>query len=169
MVLYIPTWEGGVFVYCLPCTNTIAIMRSMKRFLALTLALVLVMSCGSLGIFAQAAASDYIAATFASNLNVTTKVSTGLKTEPNSSATVAYTVPANNTLSVQALHRNTSGVYYYEVLYYNMTLYVLATDCTMVSHLTGDISISNVSSPASLPIGDSFGIKGDITATKNLA
>lgn len=150
------------------CINTTADMKSIKRFLSLTIALVLVLSCGPLRIFTQAAASDYIAVTLASNLNVTTKVSTALKTEPNNSAAATYTVPANNTLSVQALHRNTSGTYYYEVLYYNMTLYVKATDCTMVNHLTGDISITNVSSPASLPIGDSFSIKGDITATKNL-
>lgn len=140
----------------------------MKRFLSLAVALVLVLSCMPLSLFAQAAASDYIAASYASNLNVITKVSTGLKAEPNNSASNKYTVAANNTLSVQALHKNTSGIYYYEVLYYNTTLYVKATDCQMVSHLTGDISIANAVSPASLPIGDSFSIKGDITSTKNL-
>ena len=140
----------------------------MKRFLSLVMVLVLVLSCVPLRMFAQAAASDYIAASYASNLSVTTKVSTALRAEPHSAASVQYTVAANNTLSVQALHRNTSGIYFYEVLYYNTVLYVQATDCTMVSHLTGDISITNVSSPASLPIGDSFSIKGDITSTKNL-
>ena len=129
---------------------------------------VLVLSCGGLGIFAQAAASDYIATSYAANLNVMTTVATALKSEPNNAAGAAYTVAANNTLRVQALHLNTSGTYYYEVLYYNTTLYVKATDCKFVSHLTGDISITNVSSPASLPIGTSFSIKGDITATKNL-
>ena len=129
---------------------------------------VLVLSCGGLGISARAAASDYIATSYAANLNVMTTVATALKSEPNNAAGAAYTVAANNTLSVQALHLNTSGTYYYEVLYYNTTLYVKATDCKFVSHLTGDISITNVSSPASLPIGTSFSIKGDITATKNL-
>ena len=143
-------------------------MRVFKRFLSLAMALVLILSCGELGIFAQAAASDYIAASYAANLNVMTTVATALKSEPNNAAGAAYTVAANNTLSVQALHLNTSGTYYYEVLYYNTTLYVKATDCKFVSHLTGDISITNVSSPASLPIGTSFSIKGDITATKNL-
>ena len=149
-------------------TNTTMTMKSLKRFLSLVMALILVLSCVPLSIFAQAAASDYIATSYASNLNVVTKVTTALKTEPNNAASAKYTVAANNTLNVQALHLNTSGTYYYEVVYYNTTLYVRATDCTMVSHLTGDISIANVSSPASLPIGDSFSIKGDITATKNL-
>lgn len=149
-------------------TNTNTNMNSMKRFLSLTMALILVMSFVPLSIFAQAAASDHIAASYAANLNVMTTVATALKSEPNNAAGAAYTVAANNTLSVQALHRNTSGTYYYEVLYYNTTLYVKATDCKFVSHLTGDISITNVSSPASLPIGTSFSIKGDITATKNL-
>ena len=143
-------------------------MKAMKRFLSLAMALILVLSCVPLGIVAQAAASDYIAASYASNLNVMTTAVTALKTEPNNAAAATYTVAANNTLSVQALHQNTSGTYYYEVLYYNTTLYVKATDCKMVNHLTGDISITNVSSPASLPIGTSFSIKGDITATKNL-
>ena len=143
-------------------------MKSMKRFLSMVMALVLVLSCAPLSMVAQAAASDYISASYASNLNVRTNVNAALKSEPNNSAAAKYTVAANNTLSVQALHKNTSGTYYYEVVYYNTTLYVKATDCTMVSHLTGDISIKNVVSPASLAIGDSFGIKGDITATKNL-
>ena len=140
----------------------------MKRFLSFAMALILVLSCIPLSIAAQAAASDYISTSYASNLNVRTNVNTALKAEPNDYASAMYTVPANNTLSVQALHRNTAGTYYYEVLYYNTTLYVKATDCTMVNHLTGDISITNVSSPASLPIGTSFSIKGDITATKNM-
>ena len=140
----------------------------MKRFLSLAMALVLALSCVPMSMVAQAAASDYIAASYASNLNVMTTVITALKTEPNDAAAAAYTVAANNTLSVQALHQNTAGTFYYEVLYYNTTLYVKATDCKMLNQLTGDISITNVSSPASLPIGTSFSIKGDITATKNL-
>ena len=149
-------------------TNATMNMKAMKRFLSLAMALVLVLSCVPLSIVAQAAASDYISTSYASNLNVRTNVSTALKSEPNNSASAMYTVGANNTLSVKALHKNTSGTYYYEVLYYNTTLYVKATDCTMVNHLTSDISIANVVSPASLAIGNSFGIHGDITATKNL-
>ena len=108
--------------------NTNMNMKFMKRFLALAMALVLVLSCVPLSIVAQAAASDYIAASYASNLNVITTVVTALKTEPNNAAAATYTVAANNTLSVQALHQNTSGTYYYEVLYYNTILYVKATD-----------------------------------------
>lgn len=143
-------------------------MKKMNRLLALMLALVLVLSCGEMGICARAAASDYISTSYASSLSVKTKTATALKSEPNNSASAKYTLPANTMLTVKALHKNTSGTYYYEVLFYNMTLYVKAADCTMVDHLTGDITIKNVLSPASLAIGDSFGIKGDITSTNNI-
>ena len=149
-------------------TNTTTIMKKMNRLLSLVLALVLVLSCVDLSIFAQAAASDYISTSYASSLSVKTKKTTELKSEPNNSASAKYTLPADIMLTVQALHKNTSGTYYYEVRFYNMTLYVKAADCTMVDHLTGDITIKNVLSPASLAIGDSFAIKGDITSTRNL-
>ena len=143
-------------------------MKKFNRLLSLVLALVLVLTCAPLGIFAQAAASDYISTSYASSLSVKTKVTTALKTEPNNAGSAKYTLPANTMLTVKALHKNTSDTYYYEVLFYNATLYVKATDCTMVDHLTGDITIKNVSSPASLGIGDSFGIKGDISSSQNL-
>ena len=148
--------------------NTTTIMKKMNRFLSLVLAFVLVLSCAELGIFAQAAAADYISTTYASNLSVKTKTTTSLKTEPNNAGNAKYTLPADIMLTVKALHQNTSGTYYYEVLFYNMTLYVKAADCSVVDHLTGDITIKNVVSPASLAIGDSFAIKGDITSTRNL-
>ena len=143
-------------------------MKAMKRFLSLALALVLVLSCVPLSLFAQAAASNYISTSYASNLSVKTKVATALKTEPNNAGSAKYTLPANTMLTVRALHINTAGTYYYEVRFYNMTLYVKAADCTFVDHLTGDITIKNVLSPASLAIGDSFGIKGDISSTYNI-
>ena len=143
-------------------------MKTTKRFLSLVLALVLVLSCVPLSLYAQAAASDYISTSYASSLSVKTKVTTGLLTEPNNSATAKYTLPANTMLTVKALHLNKAGTYYYEVLFYNMTLYVKAVDCTMMDHLTGDVTITNVLSPASLAIGDSFNIKGDISSTSNM-
>ena len=41
-------------------TNTTTNMKSMKRFLSMVMALVLVLSCAPLSMVAQAAASDYI-------------------------------------------------------------------------------------------------------------
>ena len=143
-------------------------MKTTKRFLSLALALVLVLSCVPLSIFAQAAAADYISTSYASSLSVKTKVATALKTEPNNAGSAKYTLPTNTMLTVKALHLNTAGTYYYEVLFYNMTLYVKAADCTLVDHLTGDITIKNVLSPASLAIGDSFAVKGDISSTNNI-
>ena len=89
-------------------TKTTTNMKSMKRFLSMVMALVLALSCAPLSMVAQAAASDYISASYASNLNVRTNVNAALKSEPNNSAAAKYTVAANNTLSVQALHKNTS-------------------------------------------------------------
>ena len=149
-------------------TNTNTIMKAMQRFLSLALALALMLTCAPLSIFAHAAASDYISTSYASSLSVKTKTATALKTEPNNSGPAKYTLPANTMLTVKALHRNTSGTYYYEVLFYSMTLYVNAADCTMLDHLTGDISIKNVVAPASLAVGDSFALKGDITSSRNL-
>ena len=155
-------------MYFHKCTNTTTNMKAMQRFLSLTLALVLVLACAPLSFSAHAAASDYISTSYASNLSVKTKAATALKTEPNNAGSAKYTVPANTMLTVKALHKNTSGTYYYEILFYNMTMYVNAADCTMLDHLTGDISIKNVVAPASLAVGDSFSIKGEITSTKNL-
>ena len=149
-------------------TNTNTNMKAMQRFLSLTLALVLVLACAPLSISADAAISGYISTTYASNLSVKTKAATALKTEPTNTGSAKYTVPANTMLTVKALHKNTSGSYYYEILFYNMTMYVNAADCTMLDHLTGDISIKNVVAPASLAVGDSFNIKGEITSTQNL-
>ena len=143
-------------------------MKQIKRFLSLALALVLVLSCVNLSIFAKAAAADYISTSYASNLSVKTNKAMALKSEPNDAGGAKYTLPANTMLTVKALHKNTSGTYYYEVLFYNMTLYVKAVDCTLVDHLTGDVSMTGAVGPASLAIGDSFGIEGVITSKKNI-
>ena len=148
--------------------NTILIMKQLKRFLSLALTLVLVLSNVYLSpVESQAAAADYISTSYASSLSVKTNKTVALKSEPNNAAGAKYSLPANTMLTVHALHKNTSGTYYYEVLFYNMTLYVEAAACTLVDHLTGDITVADVVSPASLAIGDSFTIKGTITATRN--
>ena len=141
-------------------------MKKTIRLLSLMLAFVLVLSCAEMGILTHAA-SAYIATSYASNLSVRTKTTTALKSEPNNAASAKYTLPANIMLNVRALHQNMSGTFYYEVLFYNMTLYVAAADCTLVDHLTGDVSIKDALFPASLAIGSSFGIEGIITSSRN--
>ena len=141
-------------------------MKKANRLLSLMLAFVLVLSCAEMGIMTHAA-SAYISTSYASNLSVKTKTTTALKSEPNNAASAKYTLPANIMLTVRGLHKNTSGTYYYEVLFYDMTLYVQAADCTLVDHLTGDISIKDAVFPASLAIGTSFALEGTITSSRN--
>ena len=114
---------------CISHENTDAIfaMKKLKRFLSLALALVLVLSNVYLSpVESDAAAADYISASYASSLRVKTTKATALKSEPNNSGSAKYTLPADTMLTVKALHQNTSGTYYYEVLFYNMTLYAEA-------------------------------------------
>ncbi len=132
------------------------------------MALALILSCVPLSpLSAEAAAADYIAQSYASSLLVITKTTTNLMEGPSASANAKYTLPADTVLTVQALHRNTSGEYWYEVLYYNMTLYVKAANTTMAAHLTGDVTVTDVCSPASLAYGASFAIAGKISSELN--
>ena len=143
-------------------------MKQFKRSLSMLLALVMLMSMVYLVPAAQAAsASTYIATTYAANLSVKTTRAVNLMEAPSTSANAKYTLPVNTTLTVKALHKNTSGTWWYEVQYYSMTLYLDATATTLLDHLTGDVTISNVMSPASLDSGASFPIQGDISATLN--
>ena len=140
--------------------------------LALAIALSLVIPAAT---SASAAGVDtYIASctSYASNLSVKTTSAAALMTYPCSSATnsassVKYTIPANTMLTVKSLIKNTANTYWYEVLYYGNTLYIDATLTTMLDHLTGDVTIDNVQSPASLAYGSSFAIKGEISASQN--
>ncbi len=134
----------------------------------MALALVLVLSCVPLSpLTAEAAASDYIAQSYASSILVETTKTTNLMEAPSSSANAKYTLPTDTVLTVQALHRNTAGEYWYEVVYYDITLYVKAANTTMTTHLTGDVTVTDVRSPASLAYGNSFAIKGKISSTLN--
>ena len=149
-------------------TSATAIMKNANRLVCLVLALVLILSCTEPGILTRAAEADYISTSYASSISIKTKTTTALKTEPNNAGAAKYTLPADIMLTVEALHKNTSGTYYYEVLFYGMTLYVKAADCALVNHLTGDVTIRDAVSPASLGVGDSFGIEGMITSSKNI-
>ncbi len=145
-------------------------MKQFKRSLSMILALVMLMSMVYLAPLPKAEAanaSSYISTTYASYLSVKTTQATALRESPTTGASAKYTLPTDTMLTVKALHKSTANTYWYEVLFYNMTLYVDATATTKVSHLTGDVSISGVRSPASLAYGQSFGIEGDIKSTYN--
>ena len=145
-------------------------MKQFKRSLSFVVALALLLSMVYVGPATHthaASASTYIASTYASNLSVKTTQTVNLMQYPSTASTAKYTLPVDTMLTVKALHKNTSGTYWYEVLYYDMTLYIDATATTLVDHLTGDVTIDNLQSPASLAYGNSFSIKGDITSSLN--
>ncbi|MBQ7857378.1 MAG: SH3 domain-containing protein, partial [Oscillospiraceae bacterium] len=143
-------------------------MKLFKKMLSLLLVLSMVLTWVCVvPIAVNAAASDYIATSYAANLKVETTKAAGLRTYPNGSANAKYTVPMGTMLSVKALHKGTDGGYWYEVLFYTETLYVDATTASLAEHLTGDVTIADVQSPASLAYGASFSIQGDISSTLN--
>ena len=134
-------------------------MKLFQRSMSMLLVLVMVLGMVYLHpAETRAAAKDHISTTYASSLSVQTKKTVGLMAEPVSTGTVKYTVPSGTTLTVVALHKNTADTYWYEVRYYNMTLYVDATACAMVSHLVGDVTLSDAMTPAALGYGQGSNI-----------
>lgn len=116
-----------------------------------------------------ASASDYISQSYASNLSVKTTKTVSLMSFPTtaSGSVAKYTLPKDTILTVKALHKNNEGKYFYQVIYYNLTLYVDATATTMLDHLTGDITLTGEASPSCLSIGNGFPIEGNIKSTLN--
>ncbi len=114
-----------------------------------------------------ASASDYISASYPANLMVATTQTTALRPYPTSSASADYTLASGTMLSVKGLHKNTSNAYWYEVLFYDMTLYVDATACVLVSHLTGDVTTKDLLTPAALGYGAGFPLTGTISSSLN--
>ena len=169
------TEEGGYVCMLFPC-NKKTTMKTCNRILSFVLALAIALSLviPTASPASAAGVDTYIASctTYASNLSVKTTSAAALMTYPcnsatNSSSSVKYTIPADTMLTVKSLVKNTANTYWYEVLYYGTTLYIDATLTTMVDHLTGDVTIANVQSPASLAYGSSFAIKGEISASQN--
>ncbi len=145
-------------------------MKLTKKCLCLLLALTTMLSLVSFGEVEHthaATADTYISETLASNLNVKTTAVASLYDVPSTSGVLKYTVAKGTTLRVKALHKNTSGEYWYEVLYYNLTLYVPAANTEFVSHLTGDVSAKKLQSPAVLNYGTGFPIGGEISSVYN--
>ncbi len=147
-------------------------MKIIKRCLCLILTLATMLSVVAFSPESHthaASASDYISQSYASNLSVKTTKTTNLMSMPvtGNGSTVKQTVPAETVLTVKALHKNTSGEYWYEVKYFNLTLYVDAKATTMLDHLTGDVTLTGNASPASLTYQTGFPIKGDIKSQQN--
>ena len=141
-------------------------MKLCNKSIALILAAVMVLSwllCVPLPV--KAAAADYIAASYPASLSVQTTQAVNLMDVPSTDGTAKYTLPENTTLTVNKLHQNTTGGYFYQVLYYEQTLYIDATAVTMLDHLTGDITVADLMSPAALGYGQGFPISGTISST----
>ncbi|MBQ3215688.1 MAG: hypothetical protein IJB11_06195, partial [Oscillospiraceae bacterium] len=144
-------------------------MKHLKRSLSLILALVMLMSLIYTAPKAEAAnASSYISTSYASSLSVKTTSATALRELPSNTASAKYTLPADTILTVKALHKGTDSRWWYEVLFYDMTLYIDATATTLVSHLVGDLTTTDMVPPASLAKGATFPIGGTISTTENL-
>lgn len=145
-------------------------MKRFDRFLSLLLVAAMLLSMVYTGPVADveaASASSYISTSYPANLSVKTNKTAGLTQVPDSSATAKYTLAADTMLTVKALHRNTSGKYWYEVLFYDMTLYVDASSTTLVDHLTGDVQVTDIMTPAALGTGQGFPLGGTISSTLN--
>lgn len=145
-------------------------MKKFQRSLSLLLAVIMLLGMVYIGPAAKteaAAASDYISASYPSSLSVMTTKTVGLMQYPISTSAAKYTLGAENMLTVKALHKNTAGAYFYEVLFYNMTLYVDATACAMVDHLTGDVKATDLMTPGALGSGAGFPVTGKITSSLN--
>jgi hypothetical protein len=149
-------------------------MKNFKRVLSLILVTVMLLSFVCINAKPVSAVSTYLASctTYASHLSVKTNSVAMLMTYPctsatNSASSAKYTIPADTMLTVKSLIKNTANTYWYEVLYYDTTLYIDATVTTLVDHLTGDITAKDIVAPASLAEGASFGIGGTIASTVN--
>ena len=142
----------------------------MRKSLSILLAFAMMLSMVYIPAKVKAAsASDYITYSYSSNLRVKTTQNLDLRTFPAENAgSVTTTVATGTELLVRGMVYSTEGYYFYKVAYYNRTLYCRAAYCTVVAHLTGDLTISDVLSPASIEYGTSFGIQGNITSTYNV-
>ena len=139
-------------------------MKQLKRSVSLILVLTLLMSMVYLSpVVSQA---DSTATTYAANLSVRTTKVTNLMTGASADSAAKYTLPAGTMLTVKALYDTGFG-YWYQVLYYDTTLYVDASAATMVDHLTGDITVTDLMTPAALGLGNGFPLKGTIRSSLN--
>lgn len=142
-------------------------MKRFKKSVSLILALLLTISMVYTGPATTVqAATPSVTANYAAFLSVKTTRAVELK-EAAGSAASKYTIPADTMLTVQELQQLSDGSYWYKVSYYGLTLYVDATATTMVDHLTGDIKVTDLMSPAALGLGQGFPIGGTISSSFN--
>lgn len=148
-------------------------MKLFKRTLSLLLAAALLLSGIAWGGAEAAAVSvdSYIASCtkYASNMSIRTTAATPLMTYPCTAATesgsaVSSTAASDTKLTATALYKNTAGEYWYQV---GTNQYVNAADTVLVAHLTSDVQVTDVVSPASLGYGKSFSIGGTVSASVN--
>ena len=145
-------------------------MKMMERFLSMLLVVSMLLGLACFGVVPRvsaASAGDYIAASYASSFRVRADKVVGLKEVPDASASDKYTVPAGTMLTVTKLHRNTSDTHWYRVLFYKQELYVDALSVTVVEHLTGDVDVSGLLTPAALGKGQGFPLEGKVTSERN--
>ncbi len=145
-------------------------MKQIKRTLSLILCLAIVLAMVYFGPVTHSdavTASSYISASYESSLRVSTVRVSSLKEIPSAAAAVKYTLPADTTLTVTALHRSTEGTFWYAVSFYGMTLYIEAVSVRMLDHLTGDVTGTDLMTPAALGYKAGFPLGGTISATYN--
>ena len=145
-------------------------MKLLKKCLCmiLVLSVLLSISVSSIGHVDAVSASDFISESYASNVIIWIDRATSLMSYPtNETAYFRYSIPKDTVLNAKGLHKDTSGNYWYEVIYYNMTLYVDAGAGRMVEHVTGDITFKDEQSPTNLAINQGFPIKGKINSVYN--
>lgn len=134
----------------------------------LVLSVLLSISVSSIGHVVAVSASDFISESYASNVIIWIDRATSLMSYPtNESEYFRYSIPKDTVLNAKGLHKDTSGNYWYEVIYYNTTLYVDAGAGRMVEHVTGDITFKDEQSPTNLAINQGFPIKGKINSVYN--
>lgn len=85
--------------------------------------------------------------------------------DSGSSSVVSYA--AGETLTAIGLYQNRSGQYWYQIESSGDSHYVFAGDCEITARLYSDVTISNVTAPSALDVGDYFSIEGIISSTYN--
>ena len=145
-------------------------MKQWKRIVSLMLTFVLVLSFVSFApaqLFRTAIIGASAVASYPANLSVKTTRAVNLLDGPGVGNNAKYTLPENTMLTVKELHKDSSDNYWYEVSFYGMTLYVDATATTMVAHLTGDVTATDLMTPAALGLNQGFPLCGTVKSTLN--
>ena len=98
---------------------------------------------------------------------------TTVKTLPCSAATSSEShdicvLSTGDTLTATAIYRNSAGNYWYKVSANGQTGYVYAGETSVISLKYDDVTISSVSAPTAIKVGNTFSIKGEIRSKYNI-